>query len=237
MSVACPSFLVAIHPDLCVAVDRYCERTSTAFDAEPVNALTNIGFLVAAWAAWRLHRRHRTGHDGLIAALIVNVAIIGLGSFAFHTFATRASAWLDVIPIVIFMLLYLWTVMTLFFRWSTAARILAMAGYLAFTALFDLGDVLPLLRGGSKYLPAILVMIAIAGALLRHHVAAGRAFVAALAVFVVSFAMRSLDMPLCGSWPMGTHFLWHLLNAVLLYLLVRLAILHAPRSRESARPA
>jgi hypothetical protein len=183
---------------------------------------------VAAWAAWRLQGRHPGDHDGLILALIVTIAIIGLGSFAFHTLGTRGARLLDVIPIVVFMLLYLWTIMTVFFRWRTAVRILAMAGFLAFTAFLDVGDILPFLRGGSKYLPAIVVMIAIAAALLRYHAAAGRAFAVALAVFVLSFAMRSIDMPLCGVWPLGTHFLWHLLNAVLLYLLVRLVILHAP---------
>jgi hypothetical protein len=45
--------------------------------------------------------------------------------------------------------------------------------------------------------------------------------------------MRSLDMPLCAGWPVGTHFLWHLLNALLLYLLVRLVILHGPRTSEA----
>jgi hypothetical protein len=29
--------------------------------------------------------------------------------------------------------------------------------------------------------------------------------------------------------PIGTHFLWHLLNAVLLYILVRTAIVHSAR--------
>lgn len=229
MAQLCPAFLAAHSPGLCQAVDRYCERTGPAFDAEPINALTNIGFLVAAWAAWRLHRRHPTHHDGLILALIVNMAVIGFGSFAFHTVATRGAALLDVIPIVIFMLIYLWTIMSLFFHWKPGIKIAALSAFLVLTALLDLGTYLPFLRGGSKYLPAIAVMIGIAAALLRHHPAAGRAFAAALGVFVVSFTMRSLDMPLCAAWPIGTHFLWHLLNAVLLYLLVRLAILHAPR--------
>ena len=30
-------------------VDLYCERTSPVFWAEPVNALTNLAFFLAAW--------------------------------------------------------------------------------------------------------------------------------------------------------------------------------------------
>jgi hypothetical protein len=38
-------------------VNFYCERASAAFWAEPVNALTNAGFLVAALAAFVEWRR------------------------------------------------------------------------------------------------------------------------------------------------------------------------------------
>ncbi len=34
-------------------IDLYCERTSSAFWVEPVNALTNVLFLVSAWFVWR----------------------------------------------------------------------------------------------------------------------------------------------------------------------------------------
>ena len=40
----------------------------------------------------------------------------------------------------------------------------------------------------------------------------------ATAVFAVSLTARTLDAPLCDTWPTGTHFLWHCLNAVVLAL-------------------
>lgn len=39
----------------------------------------------------------------------------------------------------------------------------------------------------------------------------------------MSLTMRSIDNALCGSLPLGTHWLWHLLNALVLYLLLRAA--------------
>ncbi|MFT2588559.1 hypothetical protein ACMWPQ_29155, partial [Escherichia coli] len=39
---------------LLAPVDLYCERLSTAFWAEPVNALSNLAFLLAAYFLWRL---------------------------------------------------------------------------------------------------------------------------------------------------------------------------------------
>ena len=35
-------------------IDLYCERTAPGLWEEPINALTNLSFFVAAWFAWRL---------------------------------------------------------------------------------------------------------------------------------------------------------------------------------------
>ena len=44
--------------DMTRAIEMYCERTSAAWDAEPLNAVSNAAFFIAAWAAWRLNQRH-----------------------------------------------------------------------------------------------------------------------------------------------------------------------------------
>ena len=82
-------------------VDLYCERITPLFWAEPANALSNLAFLVAAFAAFQLWQREGKA-DRPILALIVVVAAVGLGSFAFHTLATRGAMLLDVTPIGIF---------------------------------------------------------------------------------------------------------------------------------------
>jgi hypothetical protein len=35
-------------------------------------------------------------------------------------------------------------------------------------------------------------------------------------LLIVSISFRALDTPLCPGWPSGTHFLWHLLNGLML---------------------
>ena len=42
----------------------------------------------------------------------------------------------------------------------------------------------------------------------------------ACAVLAASLTLRTLDMPLCAEWQSGTHFLWHTLNALALFLVV-----------------
>jgi hypothetical protein len=50
----------------------------------------------------------------------------------------------------------------------------------------------------------------------------GLAFAALL--FAISLTLRSVDMALCPAFPLGTHFAWHILNAAVLYILLRTAI-------------
>src|ERR1700688_4951020 len=87
-------------------LDLYCQRTEASLWAEPVNALTNLAFLISAAAAYWAWRR-TDSRDPFALALIGVTFAIGVGSFAFHTLATRGAVLLDVIPIAVFVYGYL----------------------------------------------------------------------------------------------------------------------------------
>jgi hypothetical protein len=231
MLIGCP--FASLEPGLCRAVDIYCERTSAALEAEPINALTNIAFFIAAWGAWRMRALAAPDAARLVSILISLVVLTGLGSFLFHTVATRWAEWGDVIPIFAFMLVYVWFVMTWLFGFGLRTRVLIIGGFSALTLSLEAWVPSTVLWGGALYVPTLIIAIAAAGALhcMRHPAASAMA--TAVGTFFLAFTMRSLDTPVCNAVPIGTHFLWHLLNAIFLYLLVRLAILHgrdhAPR--------
>ena len=88
-------------------IDLYCERLDPGLWAEPINALANLAFLVAAFAAWRLTNQCRSMsvETGLLIGLML---AIGTGSGLFHTFATSWARVLDVLPILLFQIAYLW---------------------------------------------------------------------------------------------------------------------------------
>jgi hypothetical protein len=91
-----------MHP-----VDLYCERISPGLLAEPFNSASNAAFFIAAWLLWRFAREN----GSLSAAtwlLIVLVATIGAGSTLFHLFATEETRSLDLLPILVFQLVFLW---------------------------------------------------------------------------------------------------------------------------------
>jgi hypothetical protein len=90
------------------------------------------------------------------------------------------------------------------------------------TANFGIRGVFPpeTLNGSVFYAPAWLGLALMAlGLALRRDALAPR-FAGAWALFTVSLAFRTVDEAVCPAFPLGTHFLWHLLNAPLLYLLV-----------------
>ena len=205
-------------------VDLYCERTDPSFWAEPVNALSNAAFLIAAAIAYRDWRRR--GDDLAVLLLIAVTALVGLGSFAFHTLATRGAVLLDVIPIALFIHGYLYVALRRFVGvgivWSLAIVVAFFAVTQALTAVLPRG----LLNSSVGYLPALAAMLTI-GWVVRAA-APGRALLRAAAVFAVSLTFRTVDLMVCASLPVGTHPLWHMLNAVVLYMLLRAAI-RAPR--------
>ncbi|MBV9218968.1 MAG: hypothetical protein JOY94_06090, partial [Methylobacteriaceae bacterium] len=66
----------------------YCERVGAGFWAEPANAWSNAGFLAAAAMAFR-DWRASPRRDWPALALIFVLVATGIGSFLFHTLATR----------------------------------------------------------------------------------------------------------------------------------------------------
>ncbi len=73
-------------------IDNYCERLGPGLWAEPLNALSNLSFLIAAFVAWRLLQRG-AAVDGSHKILVLLIATIGIGSGLFHTYATVWAKW------------------------------------------------------------------------------------------------------------------------------------------------
>ncbi len=203
-------------------IDGYCERVGTDpnFWGEPVNAITNAAFLIAA--VWALREARRSGGLEWTGTLLsLNVAIIGIGSFLFHTFATPWAAMADVIPIQTMILLYFGFVLLRAYgsRWYWAVILPLLfvpvsAGlvYLLRGSVFE---------GANAGYVAAWLLIAGNGIVLgmRGHGLA-RWLLSAAGIFAVSILFRMIDEPVCGDFPIGTHFLWHILNGTLLGVLL-----------------
>ena len=216
-------------------VDIYCERTAPGLLNEPVNALTNLAFFAAAWLVLRMARA-RGRLDPAMMVLIGLVFAIGTGSFLWHTFAQRWAGAADVIPILLFIVTYVGLAMWRYFGARAAEAVAIATAFLFFApglrtaAAATLPDVM---RPSFGYLPALVALV-VCGVLLvlRGH-AAGKWLLGAGAVFVASLTFRALDGQMCGAFPLGTHFLWHILNAVVLGTLMVAYLRHGVRPAQA----
>ncbi|RXF73947.1 hypothetical protein [Hansschlegelia zhihuaiae] len=204
----------------------YCERgTDPALWAEPLNAISNAGFLIAGAVALRRH-----GGDRSVALLGVLAITIGIGSFLFHTLATRAAMIADVAPIQAFIAAYFFFAMRRLFGLGALAAALATLAFMAAAAfaprlLADLAPAGEPWRGLSGYLGGLFGLVGVGLALLVREGAAsrtGRALLAIAGLFAVSLVFRTMDRWVCSGLPTGTHLVWHVLNAVVLFALMEM---------------
>jgi len=228
----------------------YCERgTNTALWAEPINTISNAGFFLAALMAWQLllwrPREERSADHYLLVALGF---LIGFGSLAFHIYADEGTALADVVPIVLFMLVYLGFALNRFLSVPPGWTVLLAIGFALLVGAamhvqcWDGGigfagpaiaDAKPCLNGSVGYLPALAALIVIGMVLVERHHRAGPYVVWAAAIFAISIVFRTVDLSFCNQVvidgrSVGTHFIWHLLNALVLFLLLRASLEAGP---------
>lgn len=203
-------------------IDGYCERTGPGLWAEPVNALTNLAFILAAVIMLRRTRGH------VMAQMLCLVLFsIGIGSALFHTFATLWAALADTLPIGIFILLYLYAVNRDIAGASGRVALGAVVLFFPYAYLVVLVfDAIPFLRISGFYWTVPLLLLVYGLALQARHPAAARGLLIGAALLSLSIILRSLDEILCTALPLGTHFLWHCLNGLMLGYMIHVYHTH-----------
>jgi hypothetical protein len=219
-------------------VDNYCERVDAGFWSEPLNAATNGAFILAAAYGFILWRR-AGGRDWPGLSLIGIMLIVGIGSFLFHTFANRWSRLADVLPIALFIYGYFLLALRRFLRFGIVAALAATGIFAVFNMVFPRlwFGVLPsvTLDGSVGYLPALAALLTVGCLCLGAKVQRpGAALLTAAGIFALSLFFRSIDSAVCSAFPTGTHFLWHVLNGVVLLVLARAAIAYPADLRAKA---
>lgn len=201
-------------------IDQYCERIDFSLLSEPVNVITNLSFILAAWLLYKQCKKTNV-QDKEVFNLITLIAIIGIGSAAFHVFANFISMLADVIPIVFFVIYFLFVAQR---NYLGVSKKTASAGLGAFFVLAWLVGQVPAdytFNGSISYFPCLAVLLLLGSILNYKKHSAAQSFFNASGLFIISLIFRSVDMAVCNSFPLGTHFLWHLLNGAVLYSLTR----------------
>jgi hypothetical protein len=215
-------------------IDLYCERLGPGLWEEPLNFLSNGAFLVASgFLLVRLMREPPRDWPAIGFAILIG--IIGIGSGLFHLFANRWSLIADVAPITAFIYGYFFLAMGRFLGLGWFAALAATAAFFAISP-FVQEAARPLIGGSAGYLPGLLAIGIVAALAWPRAPQPAQLLALAGLTFAVSLTFRTLDQPLCAQIAIGTHFLWHILNAVTLAILVLAATKARPKSLLPQRP-
>ena len=196
-------------------VDLYCERQVQGFMGEPVNAVTNLAFIAAS--IWLLTK---IKGDRPAQFLVIMIGVIGTCSGLFHILANRWSAMADSFSILVFILVYLYFAIQRVLQKDKAIALLGTFLFIPYSIVIErvMNAAVGSLNGSVSYVPVTLLII-IFGAI-SGDPQTRREFWMGAGLLAISLAFRSIDEFVCGLVPFGTHFLWHILNAIVLSIMV-----------------
>jgi hypothetical protein len=217
----------------------YCETGHPWLGmAEPVNTITNIFILLAAFLAYRRVRAAKIGMPVDIAILLLLLTATGIGSFLWHGLRQRWALQLDWMPGVLFLLVFAALWMRRLFGWiagvvGAVLMIACAVGSVILAWRFNLlGHVSPNLRFtpafGTITIFGLGLVLATAW---KYGAAAAAQGALILACAMAAAVFRSIDLMMCALVPFGTHFLWHILLATAAYF--GIAMLVEMRKQEN----
>ena len=208
--------------DLSKPIDIYCERLDIGIWAEPINAVTNVAFILASIFMWL---RCKNLVEGRILSFLL--FSIGCGSFLFHTFAQTWAAILDVAAILIFILTYIFIANRSFLAWSKMVSLIGVILFFPYQLL--LANILSNIQffGSSvQYIPVAILIFIYSGLLRKTEPNLSRGLFIGATILCLSIVFRTIDEPLCSILSVGTHFVWHILNAIMLSWMIEILRRH-----------
>ncbi len=219
-------------------LDSYCERAGhLGLWAEPLNVLSNIAFLLAAWWTWQKVKSlgEHAGQVWDIKLLSILIGIIGIGSGIWHLVPNTHTVLMDVIPILIFMNLYIFSAAIRLLGWRFTQ---ALALWFVFMVVNFASEIyLPrdFLNGTIMYVPGYFIFCFFIVMLWLRKSPTAVIMLQALVLWTFSLIVRTVDLMLCPMIPIGTHFIWHICNALMMGLLLY-ALIQCRRSRSQELP-
>ena len=161
------------------------------------------------------------------------VVVIGLGSLLFHTTALELTKWADIIPIVTFTFAMAIFCLRRFsgLSWQrTSAYFVLYFASISVVSWFVPSWLSEASNGTTAYLPALAGFAFFGVVALVRGSPAGWYCIVCAVILLAGFVFRAIDQDVCEAFPLGTHFLWHVLIALMLgVILSAVAKYGAPR--------
>jgi hypothetical protein len=141
----------------------------------------------------------------------------------------------DVLPIAIFIYGFLGFALRRFFGLGWIATLAGIAVLLGVNLSLERWLPAGLLNGSIAYAPALVTGMLTAMAARARELPVADQLTAAAVALAVSLVFRTLDQAVCAAIPVGSHFIWHILNAVVLGLYLEAALRHGSRAPDKMK--
>ncbi len=229
-----------------------CERTALGALAEPLNVLSSFAFMFVAVSIYKQYHKHEDLQGKWlwdIHALTFITFIIGFNSVVFHAFPAPIplgnlfgspvywrTEMADTLTIVLFIILYFWCMLFRIGRCTIFQALICFVAFVGFSHML-VAQFPHTLNDSIGYLSSMIALIVIAVHLHLKARPSSQHFMLASIVGVCSLFCRAIDREVCPMLPTGTHFVWHILNATLLYILLKQLIRNVNRVARLRRMA
>lgn len=217
-----------------------CERQHPeGIFAEPLNVLSSIFFFVAAWVIFEKCKNHpEIKFEKKLDIHILNFLMfaIGLSSMIFHMAPSKYTELMDIAFIVTFINLYFLSFLIRMAHLKTFAIIVCFVALTGFSHML-VSQFPNAMNDSIAYLSTVITVIFMAIFLKKKKRAGAKDFGYVAVLGVISLTFRSIDNYVCDTVQFGTHFMWHSLNAVIIYLLMNQLVRSINRRARMLRMA
>ncbi len=200
---------------------EYCERVGNYFYSEPINAVSNLAFYLVAFLIFKFYKQNKVTSRSYWALFVLSL-LIGTGSLLWHTLRTPITHAMDAIPIWIFFIIFIY----LLLQKLSNSRKIAIALLAIFVLLqVAISFLFPeILNGSIRHFANGITFGLIAVWFYKKYLYISKNLLFAFSLYISAIILRTIDASVCPYFPIGTHFLWHLFNALALLFAVKLLV-------------
>jgi hypothetical protein len=203
------------HGPVYLETRKYVAEGAARLIVEPWNTVSCLLFLALA-VFWLVRLRGQYRRYAFLTACLPLVLIGGVGGTVYHAFrAHRVWLFMDWVPIATLCMavsVYLWS--RLVARWWYGLLVApALFGLLRLNFRLFFPDHLRFAFVVTYGLMGLVIVLPALGVLLKTGFRHGIYPLLALVFFVIAIATRTTDAWWPGTFPMGTHWLWHVFGA------------------------
>ena len=203
-------------------MSTYCESGTGLFYTQPINTISNIALLISAYFAYQLIRTNHVDNR-TIKILPLILAATGIGSIFWHGMPNLVTNFADFLPLSMFVLVSLFFLLDKLLNkrglvWKILLALILIEAPFVF-------HILPSFNGFIPYLIVLVFGVFLSYGLVKKYKILTPHLVTIIVLFAIAFFFRTIDHTVCPVFLVGTHFIWHILNALVFYLLIRVFIL------------